>query len=162
METLLQELGSGLPDSAEFARTVVRLLAAAVLGAVIGIQREHAGKPAGLRTHMLVAMGCAMAVIGCLEFGMRDDAMSRVIQGLVTGIGFIGGGAILKLEKQHEVEGLTTAAGVWMTAAIGIVAGLGRIGTAALGAVLTFVILGVLGQVSRQLEKKGRKSDARK
>ena len=106
MEMILDELGSGLPDAQQFTRVVVRMLAAALLGAMVGIQRERAGKPAGVRTHMLVSMGSALFVVACLEWGMRSDAISRVIQGLVTGIGFLGAGSILKKAEQHEVEGL--------------------------------------------------------
>jgi putative Mg2+ transporter-C (MgtC) family protein len=152
LDAYLNELTAGLPDSGQMARIVVRMLAAALLGAMVGIQRERAGKPAGVRTHMLVSMGGALFVISCLEWGMGPDAMSRVIQGLVTGIGFIGGGAILKLAQQREVEGLTTAAGLWMTCAVGIAAGLGRLGAAALGVVLTVIILGVVGEITHRLE----------
>ena len=80
MEMILDELGSGLPDAQQFTRVVIRMLAAALLGAMVGIQRERAGKPAGVRTHMLVSMGAALFVVACLEWGMRSDAMSRVIQ----------------------------------------------------------------------------------
>lgn len=154
MDPYLNELRAGLPDSVQMARIVVRMLAAALLGAMVGIQRERAGKPAGVRTHMLVSMGGALFVITCLEWGMDSADMSRVIQGLVTGIGFIGGGAILKLTAQREVEGLTTAAGLWMTCAVGIAAGLGRLGAAALGVVLTVIILGVVGEITHRLEMK--------
>ncbi|HEU5467877.1 MAG TPA: MgtC/SapB family protein [Steroidobacteraceae bacterium] len=154
MDAYLNELTAGLPDSGQMARIVVRMLAAALLGAMVGIQRERAGKAAGVRTHMLVSMGGALFVITCLEWGMDSDGMSRVIQGLVTGIGFIGGGAILKLAQQREVEGLTTAAGLWMTCAVGIAAGLGRLGAAALGVVLTVIILGVVGEITHRLEMK--------
>jgi putative Mg2+ transporter-C (MgtC) family protein len=102
MEMILDELGSGLPDPQQFTRVVIRMLAAALLGAMVGIQRERAGKPAGVRTHMLVSMGAALFVVACLEGGMGSDAMSRVIQGLVTGIGFLGAGSILKKAEQHQ------------------------------------------------------------
>jgi putative Mg2+ transporter-C (MgtC) family protein len=154
MQAILDELSAGVPDAEQFTRVVIRMLAAALLGAIVGIQREYAGKPAGLRTHMLVSMGAALFVIACLEWGMQSDAMSRVIQGLVTGIGFLGGGAILKKAEQHEVEGLTTAAGIWMTSAVGIAVGLGRYGAAAIGVVLAVIILGVIGAVTRRLEIK--------
>jgi putative Mg2+ transporter-C (MgtC) family protein len=99
-------------------------------------------------------LAAALFVITRLEWGMDSADMSRVIQGLVTGIGFIGGGAILKLAQQREVEGLTTAAGLWMTCAVGIAAGLGRLGAAALG---------VVGAVTHQLEtRKEAKGKARK
>jgi putative Mg2+ transporter-C (MgtC) family protein len=79
---------------------------------------------------MLVALGAAVFVIAGGEFGMNPDSISRVIQGLVTGIGFLGAGAILKLYEKRAVEGLTTAAGIWMTAALGVAVGLGRFGLA--------------------------------
>lgn len=126
MEALIRELASGIPDTAQVVQILIRLTAAALLGAVIGIQRERAGKPAGLRTHMLVALGAALFVIAPLEFGVSPDDMSRVIQGLATGIGFLGAGAILKRTEEGEITGLTTAAGIWLTAAIGVAAGLGR------------------------------------
>jgi putative Mg2+ transporter-C (MgtC) family protein len=134
------------------ARVVIRLLAAALFGAIVGIQRERAGKPAGVRTHMLVALGAALFVISGQESGMDSADISRVVQGIATGIGFIGGGAILKLTAQREVEGLTTAAGIWMTAAVGVAAGLGRWGTAGLGVVLTWIILSIIGEITHRLE----------
>ena len=96
MNVLWEELATGIPDSESLARITLRLIIAMIFGAVIGIQRERAGKPAGLRTHMLVSSGTAVFVIASEEFGMNPDSISRVIQGLVTGIGFLGAGAILK------------------------------------------------------------------
>ncbi len=154
MDVLLEELTTGLPDAAQMARVIIRLIAAVLLGAVVGIQRERAGKSAGVRTHMLVAMGATLFVIACLEFGMSASDLSRVIQGLATGIGFIGGGAILKLTEEREVEGLTTAAGIWLTAGVGVAAGLGRWGSAALGVVLTLIILSIIGQITYRMEKR--------
>jgi putative Mg2+ transporter-C (MgtC) family protein len=146
MDAFLQELSEGLPDAAQIAHVLVRLSVAALLGAVIGFQRERAGKPAGLRTHMLVALGAALFVITSLESGMSSEDLSRVIQGIATGIGFIGGGAILKMSEEREITGLTTAAGIWLTAAAGVSAGLGRWGAAALAVALTWIILAVLGR----------------
>jgi putative Mg2+ transporter-C (MgtC) family protein len=123
MDIILEEVFSGLPDVRQMVSLVTRLLTAMILGALIGAQRERSGKPAGLRTHMLVAMGGALFVLAPLEARMELDGVSRVIQGIVTGIGFIGAGAILKLQDKREIEGLTTAAGIWMTAAVGIAAG---------------------------------------
>jgi putative Mg2+ transporter-C (MgtC) family protein len=153
MNTLLEELTGGFPDWTQFERAMIRLAAAMLLGAVIGVQREFAGKPAGLRTHMLVAMGSALFVLGGAAAEMSLDGLSRVIQGLATGIGFIGAGAILKHRDEHQVEGLTTAAGIWMTAAAGVSAGLGRIGLAALGAVLTLAILALAGFIDSRIAK---------
>jgi putative Mg2+ transporter-C (MgtC) family protein len=143
METLWQELTHGLDDRQHLLRVLIRLLAAMILGGVIGIQRERSGKAAGFRTHMMVCLGTAVFVIACSGVGMQFDAVSRVIQGLVTGIGFIGAGTILKLEGEEEIKGLTTAAGIWMTAAIGITIGLGAIGVALMGTVLALVILAI-------------------
>jgi putative Mg2+ transporter-C (MgtC) family protein len=145
MDIFIEELNAGLPDKRQMIRLSLRLLSAALLGAVIGIQRERNGKSAGIRTHMLVSMGAALIVLGPLEFGMNSDDLSRVIQGLVTGIGFIGGGAILKLHDEREIEGLTTAAGIWMTAGIGAAAGLGRLGLAITGMIITWLILSLVG-----------------
>ena len=99
MDIILEELTAGLPDTRQLARIGIRLLVAMLLGAVVGIQREQTGKPAGVRTHMLVSLGAALFVLAPVEAGMTSDDLSRVIQGLATGIGFIGGGAILKLSE---------------------------------------------------------------
>ena len=147
---LIEELVAGLPDIRHLARLIVAML----LGAVVGAQRERIGKPAGLRTHVLVAMGGALFIVAPLEFGMNADGLSRVIQGLVTGIGFLGAGAILKLHEQREIEGLTTAAGIWMTAAIGISAGLGRWGLALASTILTWLTLSIIGRVETWMNKK--------
>ena len=141
MELLWQELTGGFPDSRRFVIVLVRVLAAIVLGAVVGMQRERVGKPAGLRTHILVSLGTAVVVLACSGINMGLDGMSRVIQGIVTGIGFIGAGSILKLSDQRDIQGLTTAAGLWMTAAIGVAVGLGGFGLAVMGTVLTLLVL---------------------
>jgi putative Mg2+ transporter-C (MgtC) family protein len=151
MNTFLDEITGGFRDWPEFTRVVIRLVAAMFLGAIIGWQRERAGKPAGLRTHMLVAMGSALFVLACSAAEMSMEGLSRVIQGIATGIGFIGAGAILKRRGEHEIEGLTTAAGIWMTSAAGIAAGLGRIGLAFVAVTLTWVILSLLNAVSARL-----------
>src|SRR5262245_47690958 len=130
MDLLWQELTLGLHDRQQLARVVIRLVTAMILGAIIGVQRESTRKPAGLRTHMLVCLGTAGFLTACTSFGMQTDALSRVIQGIATGIGFIGAGSILKLSAEHEIKGLTTAASVWMTAAVGVAVGLGALGLA--------------------------------
>ena len=133
---------------------IIRLLAATLLGAVVGFQREQAGKPAGLRTHILVCLGTAVFVLSCSGVGMSLDGLSRVIQGIVTGIGFIGAGSILKLSEERDIQGLTTAAGVWMTAAIGVAVGLGSLGVALLSTFLTLVILALAGPFEIRTEKR--------
>jgi putative Mg2+ transporter-C (MgtC) family protein len=149
IDLIWAELIAGVPDLTQLVRAVLRLLTAMLVGAVVGSQREQVGKSAGLRTHMLVAVGGALFVLVPLEAGMTWSDVARVIQGLGAGIGFIGGGAILKWRETHEVQGLTTAAGLWATAAIGVASGLGRIGTALMGALLTWIVLAVLAQFER-------------
>ena len=149
MDLILGELASSLPDAREAVRVAIRLLAALVAGAIIGFQRERSGKAAGLRTHMLVCLGTTLFVIAALDSGMQQDAMSRVVQGLATGIGFLGAGAILKLENERMIRGLTTAAGIWMTAALGVTIGLGQLGTAAVGVLFAWVVLAVLIRLER-------------
>ena len=114
MNALLEELSRSLPDANEAAQVTIRLLAALIAGAVVGLQREHSHAPAGLRTHMLVSMGVTLFVFIGIDVGMSHDAQSRVIQGVATGVGFLGAGAILKMKDSLEIHGLTTAAGVWM------------------------------------------------
>ena len=151
MGILLDELAASLPDARETVRIVLRLTAALLAGGIIGLQREASGKAAGLRTHMLVCAGTALFVLTTLEVGMQQDAMSRVVQGLATGIGFLGAGAILKLEDRNQIKGLTTAAGIWMTAAIGVAIGLGQLGTAAIGTVFAWFVLAVLIKIDRRI-----------
>ena len=146
MDILWEELTSGLPDARQLVHVLIRLLAATLLGAVVGFQREKVGKPAGLRTHMLVTLGTAVFVLACSGVGMSMDGLSRVIQGIVTGIGFIGAGSILKLNEERDIQGLTTAAGVWMAAAIGVAVGLGSLGVALLSTMFTLIILTLVGR----------------
>lgn len=135
---------SDVADVEQITRLLVRLLLAALLGGVLGYEREQKGKAAGVRTHMLVAMGAALFVLVPQQGGMQLGDMSRVIQGVIAGIGFLGAGAIIKNHSEENVQGLTTAAGVWMTAAIGIACGLGRESTAVLGTLLALVVLAVV------------------
>lgn len=146
MEILLDELLHGLPDVAQAIRITWRLLAATALAAIVGYERERTGKSAGLRTHMLVALGSALFVLAPIEAGMEIADLSRVVQGVASGIGFIGAGAILKLAADREIQGLTTAAGIWMTAAVGVASGMGRIGLAAMAVVLAWIILDLIAR----------------
>jgi putative Mg2+ transporter-C (MgtC) family protein len=154
METLIQELTTGLHDRQQIARIAVRLLAAIIIGGLIGIQRARSGKSAGLRTHMLVCLGTALFMITCSTVGMAFDATSRVIQGIVTGIGFLGAGSILKRSHEQDIKGLTTAAGVWLTAAIGVAVGLGAIGIALMVAILALIILALTQPFEELVQRK--------
>jgi putative Mg2+ transporter-C (MgtC) family protein len=138
-----------LLDVTRLTHIVVRLCFAALLGGLLGIQREWVGKEAGLRTHMLVCLGAALFVLVPQLDGMETADMSRVIQGIVTGVGFLGAGTILKLAERQRIRGLTTAAGIWLTAAVGVGVGVGRIGSALVGSVLAFLILALFGRIER-------------
>jgi putative Mg2+ transporter-C (MgtC) family protein len=139
----LRQLFDDLPSFRMVMAMCYQILLAALCGGVVGWQREQAGKAAGLRTHMLVCVGAALFVAGPKLAGMSDDAVSRIIQGITTGIGFVGAGAILK-ESEGRIVGLTTAAGVWMTSAIGVVVGLGLGSTAVMATVASLLILWLL------------------
>jgi putative Mg2+ transporter-C (MgtC) family protein len=154
MDLLWQELTTGFPDRTRLAVVVIRVIAAVLLGGFLGIERERTGKPAGFRTHILVCLGTALVVLACTEVKMSVDGLSRVVQGIVTGIGFIGAGSILKLSEQREIKGLTTAAGLWMTAIIGISVGLGALGLAVIGTLLTLLVLGLEHVVDSRLTRK--------
>ncbi|HET8747276.1 MAG TPA: MgtC/SapB family protein [Ramlibacter sp.] len=159
LRTLVEEF-SDLDDLEQVTRLVARLVLAALLGGLLGLQRERHGKAAGVRTHMLVAASSALFVLVPLQMDMDDQAVSRVLQGLLAGIGFLCAGAILKLEREEQVHGLTTAAGVWMTAAIGVAAGLGREMTAVVSTLLVLGILALEGPMRRIGLRRGSASDA--
>jgi Uncharacterized membrane protein len=133
-----------VPDAGEATRILARLFMAVLLGGLIGYQRQASGKAAGLRTHMLVALGSALFVLVPLQAGVPLGDISRVLQGLIAGIGFLGAGAILKHSDEAHIQGLTTAASIWMVAAIGVAAGLGRPVTAVIATIFTLVILQIL------------------
>jgi putative Mg2+ transporter-C (MgtC) family protein len=141
---------SDLPDVTQATIVCVRLLVAVALGGLLGYERETRGTSAGLRTHMLVALGAALFVLVPLQAGVSVQDMSRVLQGIISGIGFLGAGAIIKLSQDREIRGLTTAASIWLTAAIGIAAGMGREMTAVLSTVLALIILALLRRKSSE------------
>jgi putative Mg2+ transporter-C (MgtC) family protein len=147
---------SDLPDVKAVTQLVLRLLLAVILGGLLGYQRERQGKAAGLRTHMLVALGATLFVFLPLQAGMALGDLSRVLQGLLAGLGFLVAGTILKQQAPEHIQGLTTAAGLWLTAAIGIAVGLGREASAVLGTGLALVILALLPQVGPPTEAQER------
>lgn len=157
ISTTVAEEFSDIPDLEELTRVVVRLLLAAFLGGLVGLEREIAGKPAGLRTHMLVALGSALFVLLPMQAGIEMEDLSRVIQGLLAGVGFLCAGAILKAAHEDQVHGLTTSASLWMTAAIGMGAGLGREATAVLSTLLALGILALEGPIQRIAARKQRR-----
>lgn len=129
--SITEEIGQALaaefaiPDVGTLAVIVSRLATAIVLGGLLGLERERKGRAAGLKTHILVSVGSALFVLAPLQMGISGADVTRVMQGIVSGIGFLGAGAILKLDNEERIQGLTTAAGIWMTAAIGMAAGMG-------------------------------------
>jgi len=144
-----QEL-SDVPDIATITRITLRLTLAALLGGMLGYERELKERNASVRTHMLVAVGAALFVIGPLQSGMEIADLSRVLQGIVQGIGFLGAGAIIVRTAERKIQGLTTAASIWATAGIGIAAGLGLEAMAVLSTIIVLIILAVIPQVTRR------------
>ena len=159
LNTIASEF-SDVPDAGEATRIVVRLTVAGILGGLLGWEREHAGKAAGVRTHMLVAMGAALFVLVAQQVGIGPADNSRVIQGIVAGVGFLGAGTILKgdADGESQVRGLTTAAGIWLTAAIGVAAGLGREVTAVLSTVLALAVLWAIPMLHDATQNRSQRS----
>ena len=146
--TVLSEF-SDIPDATQITRVTLRLLVAATLGGLLGYERETQGKSAGVRTHMLVAIGAALFVLIPQQAGASTADLTRVLQGLIAGVGFLGAGAIILGTKKVETQGLTTAAGIWVTAAIGVAAGMGRESTAVLSTLVALFVLSVVPWIIR-------------
>jgi putative Mg2+ transporter-C (MgtC) family protein len=149
--TTLRSEFADLSDVEQLTRVGTRLLVAVLLGAAIGWQRERHGSAAGLRTHMLVALGAALFMLMPAQAGLDSGGMSRVLQGVVAGIGFLGASAVLKLGDRGKIRGLTTAAGIWTTAAIGAAVGYGREATALLATLIVLVILDAVARLERRV-----------
>lgn len=143
-----------VPETEFLMRVISRLGVAALLGGLIGIEREWMGKAAGLRTHMTVALGCAAFMLVTIESGTDAGNISRAIQGIAAGIGFIGAGTILKRGDEEDIKGLTTAATIWLTAAVGAAAGAGQGWIAFIGVALAFLILSIFSGIDRWLARK--------
>jgi putative Mg2+ transporter-C (MgtC) family protein len=150
MDEVMQALATELatPDLGTMTVILVRVLVAAALGGLIGWERERKGRAAGLKTHILVSVGSALFVLAPTLAGVGPGDNTRVMQGIVSGIGFLGAGAILRSRDGSQVEGLTTAASIWMTAAIGMAAGIGQ---QMLALITTLLALLVVGAVPRAL-----------
>jgi putative Mg2+ transporter-C (MgtC) family protein len=162
MDVVWNTLGaefSDLRDLEHLTQTVLRLLLAALLGGLLGWERESKGKAAGLRTHMLVTMGAALFVMIPQQHGLADAELSRIVQGVIAGIGFLGAGTIIKGRGDEQVHGLTTAAGVWLAAAIGVAVGLGRESTAVLSTLFALVIFAGLPALDRAIEQRRERGE---
>ena len=150
----------------EIVATLGRLLIATFAGMAVGLNRDLMNKPMGMRTLGLVSLGSALVVLACTGYGShhyQQDAVSRVIQGILTGIGFLGAGVILHDRTGMRVHGLTTAATVWIAAALGVAAALGAWVVTIAGSGLSLALL-VLGRpLERWLERLlGRREGAKK
>lgn len=149
----------------DFGDIALRLIAATAVGALIGLDREWRGKPVGIRTLALVALGSALVAVGTVHLTVLNnepDAVSRVVQGVIqgvmAGIGFIGAGAILRHPDQGAVQNLTTAATVWVAAALGIACGLAAWEIVGIGAALTLIVLVVLNPLDHWIDARRKKS----
>ncbi|PLC50308.1 methyltransferase [Pollutimonas subterranea] len=149
--TIVHEF-SDIPDVEQATRILLRLSMAIILGAAIGYERELRGKDAGLRTHMLVSLGAAIFILAPLQIGMPIEDASRVLQGIIAGIGFLGAGAIIKLSNDQEIKGLTTAASVWVAAGIGIAAGMGLEATAVVSTAAVLFILVIVRRMEDNID----------
>ena len=158
VETVRQEF-SDLADASDVTRLLLRILLAVGLAAAIGYEREVRGSTAGLRTHMVLALGVALIIVAAQNSGMDPEDVSRVIQGVFAGIGFLGAGAIIK-QHSDQVRGLTTAASLWTTAAVATACGLGSELTAIVATVIALVILSVLLRIERRAVKPDRADKA--
>lgn len=148
----------GIPST--FWPIAGRLGLAVLVGSALGINRDLHRKPAGLRTHSLVSLGTAMMTLMIFESTSHDaGALSRVIQGLVTGIGFLGAGVIIHHDAEHRVEGLTTAASVWLAAIFGIACGVGHGGIVLVGLLLALGVLTCGGSIEQTVARWLRRAD---
>ncbi|TDY54732.1 putative Mg2+ transporter-C (MgtC) family protein [Paraburkholderia rhizosphaerae] len=139
-----------LPDPI-FKEALLRMAIAMLLGCIVGVDRNMRGKPTGVKTLGLVALGSCLVTMAGAGFALHgiagNDATSRAIQGIVTGIGFLGAGVIVQNVDGDKIRGLTTAASIWVTAALGIVCGVGAWSVAVIATIL-FILLLVIGRVA--------------
>ncbi len=149
--TILSEF-SDLSNVTQITKVVLRLITASILGGLLGYEREMKGKSAGIRTHMLVALGAAIFIIVPQQAGVSAEEVSRVLQGLIAGVGFLGAGAIMIGQQKENETGLTTAASIWITAAIGVTVGMGFEATAVLSTLITLAILALVPRYSKHLK----------
>ena len=163
-QALLAEF-SDVHDLGQLVRILLRMVLALALGCALGYERESHGKAAGVRTHMLVAMGSALFVLLPSQMGMDIADLSRVVQGVVAGVGFLCAGTILKHNAaggDEHVQGLTTAAGLWLTAAIGMACGLGREVTAIMSALLALAVFALIPRLVSPRAAANTDTDAHK
>lgn len=142
-----------------YPEILVRLTGSVVIGSLIGLDRNLHGKPTGIRTLGLVSLGSALVTMASLDLlgdhGQFDSsAVSRVIQGVVTGVGFLGAGVIVHENKSDRVRGLTTAASIWITAILGILCGMGSWQSAGIALVMVFLLFALGKPLERALHRR--------
>jgi len=139
-------------DWREFLDYLLRLGAAAAFGGIVGLERQLHDHWAGLRTHMMVSLGAAVfTLVGVLATADEPQNLTRVVQGVATGIGFLGAGTILKLSDQKEIRGLTTAGSIWLAAGIGTAAGMAEFSLALAAACISLFVLAALRRLERKV-----------
>lgn len=148
----IQSEFSDLSNITQITKVTLRLVTASILGGLLGYEREMKGKSAGLRTHMLVALGAALFIIVPQLAGASQIEVLRVLQGLIAGVGFLGAGAIVIGQQKENESGLTSAATVWITAAIGVTVGMGFEATAVLSTLITLIILALIPRYRNHLK----------
>jgi putative Mg2+ transporter-C (MgtC) family protein len=162
-------LSAPIDPTLDLGDAALRLAMSVLIGALIGLDREWRGKPVGIRTLALVSLGAALVAVSTVHLSVLNnepDAVSRVVQGVIqgvmAGIGFIGAGAILRHPQQREVKNLTTAATVWVAAALGIACGLAAWEIVWIGAVLTVVVLVVLNPLDSWIDRRRLRAKQRR
>jgi putative Mg2+ transporter-C (MgtC) family protein len=137
-----------------FQELLFRLIMALILGGIVGLERQTRHKSAGLRTYMLVCLGTAFLVLVPIQAGIAEEsseAVSRVLQGIITGVGFIGGGTILhpgnRRKDEIRTQGLTSAAALWVSSGLGIAAAFGLWEMGLIGAILTWFVLDIMKRI---------------
>jgi len=137
-----------------------RLLLAAGLGAAIGVERELRQKAAGLRTNILIALGSAIFTVVSLEIARTGGTPDRIAASIVTGVGFLGAGSILRSGK--SIHGMTTAATIWVNASVGMAAGAGLYTIAITGTIITLIVLALLPYLEQRLDRYARVANSRR
>lgn len=146
METVASELGLNGFEQATAIKVAIRLVIASALAGAIGWDRERRGREAGMRTHMLVGLGAALFTMIPVFFSEQTD-LGNVVKGVAAGIGFLGAGTIIKDVQKQSVEGLTTAASIWFTAAVGLAVAAGMYLPAVIATILALLVLMPLRKV---------------
>lgn len=149
-------------DVTTFVDDTIRLALAILLGSIVGAERQIAGQSAGLRTHVMVALGSAVFTLaGIATAGGDLHQVTRVIQGVAAGVGFLGAGAILRMNGDAKIRGLTTAGSIWVAAAMGTSAGLGEYALAAAATIASVAVLVILRPLSRYLDDYAKRHEPR-